>query len=274
MSERTASPSRDESIGAGNRMDYNGFHSRDLGLGIHLLGGCFHASMYGREFHTHASAYLVEGENGSILVDTGHAKDGAAIEAFIRSRVGDDLTYIFPTHEEYPHAGNLDQLMRAFPNAMTVGEVRNFHLYYPWHEKDARFRQMAPGEEIDLGDRRFVVLPAVIHDLPASLWGYDTKSQTMFVSDGFAFSHTYDSECTLFTTELANQPTLNETRLVFDLALYWTKFAEKRDLVEATHRLLQDFPTRIIAPAHGNVVDDPAALSRLMDEVLLAPIPH
>ena len=66
-------------------------------------------------------------------------------------------------------------------------------------------------------------------------------------------------------------PSENETsRMVLDIALYWTKFSDNRGLIEAVHRMLETYPTRMICPAHGNVVTDPAELSALMDEAFLA----
>ena len=254
----------------GNRMEYHGFHTRQITRSAHVLTGCFHMAMYGREFHTHASAYLVVGRDAALLIDTGHAKDGPRVEAFIRSIVGDQLTYIFPTHEEYPHAGNLDSLLTAFPGAMAIGEVRNYHLYYPEHARAGRFRQMAVGSEVDLGDRTLKVLPGVIHDLPATAWAYDNKDGLLFVSDGFGFSHYARDQCMMITSELPFRPSLDDTRMVLDLALYWSRFADNRTLVDDLHRMLADHRVRVVCPAHGNVITDIGTLTELMEAALLA----
>jgi flavorubredoxin len=227
-------------------------------------------AMYGRQFHTHAAAYLLRGRDASILIDTGHAKDGPRIEAFIRSVVGDELTYIFPTHEEYPHAGNLDALLTAFPKATAIGEVRNFHLYYPDHDRNGRFRQMQVGEKLSLGDRVLTILPSVIHDLPATYWAHDDGDKLLFVSDAFAFSHYSENECTLFSHELPFKPSLEDTRVVLDLALYWVRFSDNRGLIGAVRTMLEQYQSQMICPAHGNVITDPAELSALMKEAFLA----
>jgi flavorubredoxin len=253
-----------------NRMDYQGFSTRQLTHNAFLLNGCFHMSMYGRQFHTHAAAYLIRGRDASVLIDTGHAKDGPRIEAFIRSVVGDELTYIVPTHEEYPHAGNLDALLCAFPKAKAVGEVRNFHLYYPEHDRTGRFHQMNAGEALDLGDRTLSLLPGVIHDLPATCWAYDSGDQLLFVSDAFAFSHYQSSECTLFSHELPFRPGVDDTRMVLDLALYWVRFSDNHGLIRSVAQMLEDYPTRMICPAHGNVITDLDELTEVMERAFLA----
>jgi len=253
-----------------NRMGYHGFNTRQISPGCFVLNGCFQMSLYGRQFHTHAAAYLVRGRDASVLIDTGHAKDGPNIEAFIRSVVGDELTYVLPTHEEYPHAGNLDALLGAFPKAKAVGEVRNYHLYYPHHDRDGRFVRMAPGEQLDLGDRKVTVLPGLIHDLPATCWAHDDGDELLFVSDAFAFSHYRSDECTLLTHELSFRPGVEDTRMVLDLALYWVRFSDNRGLIESVGHMLQQYPTRMICPAHGNVVTDVVELTKLMEKAFLA----
>jgi len=254
----------------GNRMDYHGFSTRQISPGGFLLNGCFHMSMYGRQFHTHAAAYLVRGRDASVLIDTGHAKDGPRIEAFIRSIVGDELTYILPTHEEYPHAGNLGALLTAFPKARAVGEVRNYHLYYPEHDRNGRFLQMEPGQLLELGGRTVKILPGLIHDLPATVWAYDDGDKLLFVSDAFAFSHYQSSECTLLSHELPFKPGLDDTRMVLDLALYWVRFSDNHGLMSAVSQMLEANPTRMICPAHGNVITDLIELSALMEQAFLA----
>ena len=253
-----------------NRMKYHGFSTRRISSGAYLLNGCFHMSMYGRDFHTHVAAYLVQGRHSSVLIDTGHAKDGPRIADFIRSVVGEELTYIIPTHEEYPHAGNLDALLKAFPKAKAVGDVRNYHLYYPEHDREGRFVRMEPGAKLDLGGRTVTILPGIIHDLPATVWAYDDGGGLLFVSDAFAFSHYSADECMLNTSELPNRPTLDDTRMVLDLALYWVRFSDNHGLIETVHRMLEEYPTRMICPAHGNVVTDLAEVTSLMDDAFLA----
>ena len=255
---------------APNRMDYAGFSTRLIAPSTHLVSGCFHMSMYGREFHTHASAYLVVGSSGSALIDTGHAKDFPRIEAFVRSVVGDALTWILPTHEEYPHAGNLPALLRAFPGATAAGEVRNYHLYYPELAAAGRFRPVPVGGSIDLGHRRLEFLPGIIHDLPATAWAYDDRERLLFVSDAFGFSHYGTDQCILTADDLPFSPSLDDTRMVLDLALYWSRFADNTGLVAAMRRLMETHPPSMICPAHGNVVSDLPTLTSLMEASLLA----
>jgi len=250
-------------------MKYVGFGARKLTESIHLLTGCFHLAVDGNAFHTHLSAYLLVGESGSMLIDTGHPKDFKKIASYIRSVVGEDLTHIFPTHEEYPHSGNLGLLLEAFPRATVVGETRNLHLYFPDQYKRERFRQSNTGDVVDLGGRLITVLPAVIRDLKASYWAYDDLDQALFVSDGFAFSHSDPSDCVLLSEELSQKPTVHDARLILDLALYWSRFADNSTVVRELRQMLDEYSTRMICPAHGSVITEPSRLLPIMNEALL-----
>ena len=87
-------------------------------------------------------------------------------------------------------------------------------------------------------------------------------------SDAFGFSHYETEECTLFSDELPTPPTVADSKQVLDLALYWTRFAEKEGLIGEMERLFAAYPPRRIAPAHGSVVTQPADLAELMNEAL------
>jgi len=249
-------------------MQYVGFGTRQLSSGIHVMTGCFETRIGENEFHTHLSAYLTCGDRGSALIDTGHVKDFNKIASYIESVVGKDLTHIFPTHEEYPHSGNLGLLLEAFPEAVVIGETRNVHLYYSDQYRQERFLQKNVGQRIDLGGRTLEILPALIHDLPASYWAYDDRDKTLFVSDGFAFSHYDSAECVLLSHELPKPPTAAEARLVLDLALYWSRYADNTAIVTDLAEMLDKYETQMICPAHGSVITEPGRLLAVMDAAL------
>ena len=92
----------------------------------------------------------------------------------------------------------------------------------------------------------------------------------LFVSDAFGFSHYGEDQCSLTSSELPFAPSLEDTRMVLDLALYWSRFADNTGLVAAMRELMSDYPPSMVCPAHGNVVRDPRTLTSLMEASLLA----
>ncbi len=234
---------------------------RTLVDGVHWLTDCLVMQHEGETIHAYSSAYLVEGDTRSLIVDTGHPKDWASIEAQLETLEAagvPPVEHVFPTHAEVPHAANLGRVLDRYPDAVAVGDVRDYHLFFP--EFADRFVAMESGEAIDLGGTQFCLIDAAIKDLVTSLWAYDTRSRTLFPSDGFAYMHHHHAgECWRTAEEVPNLPIPEFTALFSAYALYWTRFTDIEPHIDALDRLLEQYPTELIAPSHGSPVLDPAA---------------
>ncbi|GAA4045790.1 hypothetical protein GCM10023063_36000 [Arthrobacter methylotrophus] len=240
---------------------------RVLAEGVHWLGGCLSASAEGQEVHYHVSSYLVVGSEASILVDTGDpAHRDAVLRQLDHALGGRRLDYVFPTHPEIPHAGNLPALLDRYPSAVVVGDVRDYSLHFP--EFADRLQAKAAGESLDLGNREFRFLPAYIRDLENTLWGHDSAVGMMFVSDGFSYIHDIPApdeddepvhlpgQCRLLSSEMPAPPSVEQAAYGTGRALYWTKFVDVGTAFQGIEETLETYPTRLIGPAHGNVIDD------------------
>jgi hypothetical protein len=247
--------------------------ARRIADGVHWLGGCLSAYSAGEEVHYHVSSYLVVGSDSTILVDTGDpAHAPLVLDQLERALDGRTLDYVFPTHPEIPHAGNLPALLERYPQARVVGDVRDYFLHFP--EFEGRFDLYGPGDSLRLGadSREFRFVPAYIRDLENTLWGYDSGSGTLFVSDGFSFIHDVPAleaasleddepvhrpgQCRLTSGEMPTPPTVEQAAYGTGRALYWTKFVDVSSAFDAIERTLEELPTSYIGPAHGNVIDD------------------
>lgn len=230
---------------------------REIEQGVFWLGGCVIVELQEQVLHNHVSAFLLVGTNKSLLVDTGHPKDWSEItKALDQILNGAQLDYIFPTHSEMPHAGNLPRLLAKYPHSMAVGDMHDYHLYYP--EFVHRMRHCESGETIELGGREVHLLEAIIRDMPTTLWAFDDKSKTLFVSDGYSYTHEHGAgECALLAEERTELPKSEEIRVINERALYWTRYRNMRPYFKRLEGLRVKQGVRLIAPAHGNVIMDP-----------------
>ncbi|MDQ4503543.1 MBL fold metallo-hydrolase [Sinomonas sp. ASV322] len=252
---------------AGGRVE-NLDAARRIADGVFWLGGCLSAFSAGEEVHYHVSSYLVVGSRASLLVDTGDPAHRALVLDQLEAALGGrTLDYVFPTHPEIPHAGNLPALLERFPEARVVGDVRDYALHFP--EFEGRFDARRPGDSIDLGGREFRFLPAHIRDLENTVWGHDSGARMLFVSDGFSFIHDVPlpdgdddepvhrpGQCRLFSGEMPAPPSVEQAAYGTGRALYWTKFVDVSTAFAEIERMLAELPTELIGPAHGNVIDD------------------
>jgi hypothetical protein len=243
--------------------------AREIAAGVYWLGGCMEAKASDGAVHYHVSAYLVVGSEKSVLVDTGDPRHWDSVaEQLDKALDGRTLDYVFPTHPELPHAGNLPQLLARYPAAQVVGDVGDYHVHYP--EYAGRLVPMQAGDRLDLGGRELAAIPAYVHDLVNTLWAYDTGAGVLCVSGGFSYIHDLPvsseldddepshrpGQCRLLSGEMPVAPTVDQAAYGTGRALYWTRFVDVTTTFQQTEQLLADRPTNLIAPAHGNVISD------------------
>ncbi|QIB33111.1 MBL fold metallo-hydrolase [Ancylobacter pratisalsi] len=232
----------------------SGHFPRVLSPSLLWTGGCLDILYHDRVVHSHVCTYLVRGSDKTLLVDTGNAADWVRVEKDVeRFLDGRPLDYIFPTHGELPHCGLFQQWMRKYPEAIAVGKLRDFLLYYP--EFAGRMRHVDVGDAVDLGDRRIVFVPPVWRDLKDTLWAFDTAERTLFVSDAFAYLHYHeDNHCDFLTSEQP-LPDLRMIQFFNERAMYWTRHTDPVHSYADIDEMLRELRPQLIATAHGGVVD-------------------
>lgn len=244
---------------------------RSLSDRITWLGDCLKRTEAGQPVHVHTSCFLVVGDEQALLVDTGHPTHWSKVERQLDALLGErPLDWIFPTHPELPHAGNLNRLLAKYPGARVTGDVRDYPLYCPEHVDRLVSRRI--GDELDLGGSTIVFLEALIKDLPSTQWAYETSGQVLFAADAFGYTHGgvlvegadeplhLPGECGLLSTELGSTPSVEQTAFLTRAALFWSRYVDVAPHFAAVEALLARYPARLIAPAHGNVISDFDAL--------------
>ncbi len=200
--------------------------------------------------HEPCLAYLILGATRTLMVDTGHFAHWYSLEGQLESVLqGRTLDYVFPTHQEIPHSGNLGRLLQKYPKAIAVGDVRDYHLFHPEVDLD-RLVPMKHGERLDLGDREFVVLDAIWKDLSGSMWAYDTKRRLLFTADGFGYIHLHDANvCGTMLHEMSAEQVKQATDRP---AMPFNGMQQRNQAarVAAFRALMARYPLEIIAGGH------------------------
>jgi len=251
---------------------------REVAPSIYWMGGCLSPPAASVTYHLHNSPYLLMGSRSTLLIDTGHPAHWRALDADLdRVLGGRGLDWVFPTHLETPHCGNVNRLLAKFPAARVFADARDYHLHYPTIAPRCLDRRA--GAELDLGDMNLVLLEAVIRDLPATLWAYERSRQVLFVADAFGYTHGATGagdpihrpgECALLSSELPSLPSVEQVTYLTIASLYWTRFVDVVPYFEQVEDLMQRYPTAVIAPAHANVITDLPALMPVMRDAFRA----
>jgi flavorubredoxin len=123
-----------------------------------------------------------------VIVDTGTPANRAQWMEDVFSIVEPaDVRWIFISHDDVDHTGNLAEVLDACPNAtlafnwfMTERLTCAFDL--PLH----RMRWVDEGDSIDAGDRTFAVIRPPLYDSPSTRGLYDPVTGVYWASDCFA----------------------------------------------------------------------------------------
>jgi flavorubredoxin len=234
----------------------------ELAPGVFWMGDCFMwpTRPGGPLEHSHNNTYLIHGDDCSLIVDTGHPKDWETVARQIDDVLAGgapEVRWIFPTHPEVTHSGNLARLLTRFPAARMIGDVRDYKELFPRHVD--RFVHAELGDEVDLGGRTFVFVEAIFRDLVSTLWGFDRRHGVLFTGDGMGFGHFHEAgQCDKTTEELPDLPIAELTGIFLEYALYWTRLKDVGPHLDRLDALMTvDYPVEVVASAHGSPVMDP-----------------
>jgi len=242
---------------------------RELLSGIYWIGDCVQFNYKGDELHSSISVYVVTGTERSMIVDMGIPKDWPVLREHLDQLLDQGIPpieYLFPTHPEVPHAGNVARWAARYPAAKIVGETRDYHVYFP--DLEDRLFPLAPGDMIDLGGGfLFEVVPSLVRDLRATAWGYDRQRQVLFPGDGFGYMHFHAAgQCGRTAEEVDELDYKTMALTINQFALYWTYYSDPQDRIDRLREFVQSNPTKMIAPAHGlPLADPPTTMPKVLD---------
>jgi len=100
----------------------------------------------------------------------------------------DDVRWVFLSHEDPDHFGNVEAVMAACPNATLVASwflcerLAAGGLTVP----PTRWRWVGHGETLDVGDRTLVALRPPVYDSPVTRGLFDPTTGAYWASDAFA----------------------------------------------------------------------------------------
>ena len=238
---------------------------REIAPRTYWFGCCLEVSEGTRILHNHNSCYLMVGDAATVLIDTAMPFGWKTLRGELAAALGGrPLDYVFPTHPEGPHMGNIGPLLDTYPDLRLIGDLRNYHLYYP--RALDRMQTARAGDTLDLGGRRLNFVPAYVHDLPNTLWGHDPDEGILFVSDAYPYTHDHEvGQCALTSEELPSEIRPEDTSIVIGRALNWAHYVDAAGMLRELRRFFDTHAVNQIAPAHGGVITNPQVITRVFE---------
>jgi flavorubredoxin len=204
------------------------------------------------------NSLVVDGKE-PLLVDTGSLRNrrGWLEDAF--SLVDPArVKWVFISHEDADHVGNLNEVMDACPDATLVCSWALVERYanafaFPLE----RCRWMDDGASFDAGDRRMIVVRPPTYDAPTTRGLFDAKTGVYWASDCFATPVPGGEGAGSFASEVGD---LDQDFWEKGMAMFaihalspWLRLVD-RDRFAASVRRLSDLPISTIASAHSPAI--------------------
>lgn len=234
--------------------------ARQLTDDVHWLVNCHPDG----DRHLHMSEYLVQGDEGTILVDSGssHYRE-AIIDEVNRLTDGAGPDVVLLTHSTLPHTENVPAFEDEWGELETIAATGRFPEIVGL--PDAQPRQL--NQPVEFAGRPFTCIHPLLTDVTVSQWAFDHESGVLFTAE--AFGHYHDpGTCEQTTAEMGPIPRRHVDEFYLD-KLPFVDFLDPGRLGDAFEMLFDILDVSYVAPIHGNPVAA-ADIDDYVDDVLRA----
>jgi len=205
--------------------------------------------------HEAINVYVLLNGNRPVLIDCGSHLHRAAIMSHLENLLAGRVPeYIFLTHSELPHAGNIAAIVQKWPHIKVM--ISNIMLPYIEVLPVLPLEQMiqvVPGSRLDFPGRTLEFVDALLKDQPGSQWIYDHRTRTLFTGDGFGYYHSPQT-AHKFSDEIPGGIRESQFRRYHQTAFRFLRWVQPHRLNADLDRMFANRPVEIIAPIHGSAI--------------------
>lgn len=132
------------------------------------------------------NAFVIKAEE-PVLVDTGLGIESEEFMKALESVIDPpDLRWVWITHDDADHTGNIQRVLEAAPDARLVAHsLAVLRMTTAWPMPMHRAYWLNSGESIEVGDRKLTAVRPPLFDNPTTIGVYDKKSGAYFSADCF-----------------------------------------------------------------------------------------
>ncbi len=236
----------------------------------------------GQPLSVYINSAVIQGQE-PILIDTGSRRNQRAWfeDAFTLVKP-EEVRWVFISHEDADHVGNLEEVMEACPNATLVCSWALTERYTNAFDFPlGRCRWMDDGVTFDAGDRQMAVVRPTLYDSPTTRGLLDTKTGVYWAVDSFATPVPGGEGADQLPREVAE---LDDEFWTHGMAMFainalapWLRLVDK-DRYDAEVQHLSDLAITTIISAHsptisGSKVADAWAKMRDLPTAECSPAP-
>ncbi|MFN7149385.1 MAG: MBL fold metallo-hydrolase [Microthrixaceae bacterium] len=201
----------------------------------------------------HLNSMLIRGAE-PVVVDTGSpANRDRFLEDLFSLVEPEDVRWVFISHDDVDHFGNLHQVMDACPNATMVATwfLCERIMCDRLDVAPTRWRWLGDGESFDAGDRTLHAIRPPLYDSPTTRGLFDDRTGVYWASDCYA---TPVERGTEFVADLDPEAWREGFGAFQHWNSPWVGMVEA-DAFAATCRRIEQLRPSAIATAHGPTIE-------------------
>ncbi|MHB8097022.1 MAG: FprA family A-type flavoprotein [Erysipelotrichaceae bacterium] len=227
-------------------------NTHEIAPGLHWVGGNERRlqrfeNLFPLRFGVAYNSYLIVDEK-TCLLDT---VDSSISQLFIDNvdyvLNGRDLDFLVVNHMEPDHCGNIETIIRRYPNVKFIGNAKTFQFFEQFYRFDAskNYMQVKDLEELDLGSRKLRFYTAPMVHWPEVMMTLDFTNHILFSSDAYGTFGAHNG--TYFADEMDyRRDHLDEARR------YYSNIVGKFGVpVQGIMKKLSNEVIDMICPLHG-----------------------
>lgn len=206
-------------------------------------------------WHEAVRIYVLLNDGCPLVFDAGSHIHSAQIMADLSELLGDiPPAYVFLTHTELPHTGNLSSILQKWPDTkLVVSSGILPHVEMPWWiDKDIISYGYAGTHEI-YGGRAISFLDGILKDQPGTHWMYDEVTGTLFTADAMGYLYPSSADL-LFDDELDNGIEMSWMSRYHESAFRFLPYVVYDKMMADFAKLYHKRDIKIMAPTHGNAI--------------------
>lgn len=198
------------------------------------------------EYGTTYNAYLVKGQEKTVLVETVKEKFFDVYLQSLQELVNlNDIDYLIMNHTEPDHAGSVAKLIEKIPGLTVMGSQTALKFLKEISNKTFASRELAHGDSLELGGKTLSFINAPFLHWPDTMFTYLAEDKILFPCDFFG-SHYSDDRV---FSDLIEKDYTDATRYYYDMIL-----GPFRQYVREGLDKIEDLEIEIICPGHGPVI--------------------
>lgn len=206
-------------------------------------------------WHEAVRVYVLLNEGNPLIFDTGSHLHAGRIMCRLKALLGDTTPkYVFLTHTELPHTGNLRAITHAWPDVQLVVSSGILpHVELPRWVAGDQVRFAYAGTAETYAGRQIAFLDGLLKDQPGTHWMFDGRTGTLFTADAFGYFFPADADPT-FDDEIDGGVPQDWIGRYHASAFRFLPLVRGSKVTDDFSRLFEKRDIRVIAPTHGNAV--------------------